>query len=118
MISSAILHTVVPLALMQGAQAAGGYGPYVQQARWQGANFFNGFNFFTGADPTHGFVKYVDQPTAQRNGLISTAGGPAYLGVDYTSKLAADGSQGGRQSVRLESKAQYTEGLFIMGMYT
>ncbi|KAL9060344.1 MAG: hypothetical protein Q9162_000748 [Coniocarpon cinnabarinum] len=80
----------------------------------QGSNFFDGFDFFTGGDPTHGFVNYVNQGTAQGNGLISTSGSQVYMGVDYTSVLAADGSQGGRQSVRLTSKASYTEGLFIL----
>ena len=87
---------------------------YQQVDRWAGDNFFNGFDFFTGADPTQGFVNFVDQGTAQNNGLISTAGAQVYMGVDYTTSLAADGSQGGRQSVRLESKKSYTRGLFIL----
>lgn len=74
-----------------------------------GSNFFDGFDFYTGGDPTHGFVNYVNQGTAASNGLIGT-GDQIYMGVDYTSTLAADGSQGGRQSVRLTSKASYTEG--------
>lgn len=53
----------------------------------------------------------VDQGTAQANGLITTTDTTAYMGVDYTSVLADDGSQGGRQSVRLTSKATYTEGV-------
>ena len=76
-----------------------------------GSNFFDGFSFFTGADPTAGFVNYVDQSTAAANGLIGT-GDQIYIGVDYTSTLAADGSQGGRQSVRLTSNAAYTEGAY------
>ena len=78
-----------------------------------GSNFFDGFDFFTGGDPTHGFVNYVDRGTAQANGLVGT-GDQIYMGVDYTSRLAADGSQGGRQSVRLTSKATYTTGELVM----
>lgn len=29
---------------------------YNLQAKWQGSNFFDGFDFFTSSDPTHGFV--------------------------------------------------------------
>lgn len=86
---------------------------YTQKNRWQGSNFFDAFNFFTEADPTHGFVKYVDRATAQKNGLISTTANTAYMGVDYTSKLPVDGSGGGRQSVRLTSKMVFNQGLFI-----
>lgn len=83
--------------------AARSLAQYTLQDTFSGANFFDGFDFFTGADPTHGFVNYVDRGTAQNNGLVSTANG-AYIGVDYTSPLDPSGSQGGRQSVRLTSK--------------
>ncbi|KAI9666921.1 MAG: hypothetical protein M1831_001426 [Alyxoria varia] len=86
---------------------------YTRKEHYQGANFFNGFTFFTDPDPTHGFVKYVDQATAKKNGLISNTASTAYMGVDYTSVLKADGSKGGRQSVRITSKAKYNSGLFI-----
>lgn len=32
----------------------------------EGSNFFNGWEFFTDSDPTHGTVQYVDQATAVR----------------------------------------------------
>lgn len=38
---------------------------------YQGNTFFDGFTFFTDADPTHGTVKYVDRSTAQSQGLIA-----------------------------------------------
>ena len=31
-----------------------------------GKSFFDGWDFFTGADPTNGIVKFIDQPTAVR----------------------------------------------------
>lgn len=78
---------------------------------YSGANFFNMFDFFTGADPTNGYVNYVDQGTAQSGGLINT-NGPAYIGVDYTN--VASGS--GRSSVRLSSKASYTHMLTVIDL--
>ena len=80
---------------------------------YSGSSFFDGFTFFTSFDPTHGFVNYVDQATAQNNGLISTANNVVYIGTDYTSQLDPGGSQGGRQSVRLTGINSYTGGLFI-----
>lgn len=84
---------------------------YQSVALFQGDSFFDDWTFFTGADPTAGYVQYVDQGTAQSNGLISTSGGAAYMGVDYTSTLDPNGA--GRQSVRITSNQAFTEGLFV-----
>lgn len=73
-------------------------------------NFFDNFDFFTDADPTHGFVKYVDRPTAEANGLISQ-GNVARMSAD-SSSIASNG----RASVRISSKKAYTHGLFIADM--
>jgi len=35
-----------------------------------GNNFFSGWNFFTGADPTNGNVQFVDQGTAVRGSCL------------------------------------------------
>ncbi|KOC14549.1 putative endo-1,3(4)-beta-glucanase [Aspergillus flavus AF70] len=72
--------------------------------------FFDKFSFFTGSDPTHGFVKYVDRGTAQNTGLIK-ADGTIYMGVDYTNA-----APGGRQSVRISSNKVYNHGLFILDL--
>jgi hypothetical protein len=72
-------------------------------------NFFSAFQFITGADPTHGFVNYVDQTTAQNTGLINTKNNQVYVGVDYTTAYPTNG----RNSVRLTSNKAYTHGLFI-----
>lgn len=84
---------------------------YQSVIKYSGESFFDGWSFFTAADPTAGYVQYVDKATAQKNGLISTSGGAAYMGVDYTSKLNPNGV--GRQSVRITSDRSFTEGLFI-----
>ncbi|KAE8148020.1 concanavalin A-like lectin/glucanase domain-containing protein [Aspergillus avenaceus] len=74
-----------------------------------GFTFFDQFSFFTGADPTNGFVKYVDRGTAQNTGLISAEG--TYMGVDHTN-VAGDG----RPSVRITSNKSYNQGLFILDL--
>ncbi|KAI9749818.1 MAG: hypothetical protein M4579_006722, partial [Chaenotheca gracillima] len=72
------------------------------------SNFFTMFSFFTGTDPTNGFVEYVDEATAQGAGLIQTNSDSVYIGVDHTNM-----APNGRQSVRLGSTKSYTHGLFI-----
>lgn len=63
-------------------------------------------------DPTHGYVNYVDQSTAQSSGLIDTNGGAVSLRVD-SSKVA---SGRGRDSVRLTSKASYNHALVVIDL--
>jgi hypothetical protein len=72
-------------------------------------NFFSAFQFITGPDPTHGFVNYVNQATAQNTGLINTNNNQVYVGVDHTTAYPSNG----RNSVRLSSNKAYTHGLFI-----
>lgn len=92
---------------------------YTLQTNYAGSSFFNGFNFFTDADPTHGFVTYVNQSTAQNMGLVSASDGKAvYVGVDYTNTYNGNAQYSGingvgRPSVRLESKASYNHALII-----
>lgn len=84
-------------------------------------NFFQSFDFFTEPDPTKGFVEYVDQATAQQDGLIgygqgnSSRGygqannGSIVMGVDYKTVNPAKG----RRSVRVTSQQSFTHGLFL-----
>ncbi|KAL2814358.1 concanavalin A-like lectin/glucanase domain-containing protein [Aspergillus cavernicola] len=76
------------------------------------AAFFDKFTFYTEPDPTHGFVEYVDQATAEESGLININDDSIYMGVDYTNVVA----DGGRQSVRLTSKDVYNHGLVIIDL--
>lgn len=85
---------------------------YVLQDDYKTENFFSMFDFFTGPDPTKGFVTYVDQATAQKSGLINTNNGAIYMGVDHQN--VASGS--GRASVRIASKKTYTHGLIILDL--
>lgn len=76
---------------------------------YDSSNFFSEFNFFTGSDPTGGFVDYQSQSAASSEGLINTNNGQVYLGVDYTTANPSNG----RASVRVTSNKAYTHGLFI-----
>lgn len=64
------------------------------------------------ADPTRGYVSYVNRSTAKNTGLISASGGSVYLGVD--NKNPAWGS--GRRSVRVTSNQAYNHGLVILDL--
>ncbi|EAW14286.1 putative GPI anchored endo-1,3(4)-beta-glucanase [Aspergillus clavatus NRRL 1] len=80
---------------------------------WQGESFINDWNFFDRGDPTNGYVTYVNQSVAESSGLVKvTQSGSFYMGVDYESKLNPDGP--GRESVRIESKKYYTQGLYVV----
>jgi len=83
---------------------------YTLQDTYSGSNFFNKFTFFTGADPTHGFVNYLSYQNALNGGLIPNASVPKW-GVDTYNTLSTSGT--GRSSVRIASNAVYNHGLFI-----
>jgi len=95
--------------------SSSGSGPascaYGNENKMAGNNFYDQFDFFTGSDPTHGFVKFVDRNTAQNTGLISVNGDKVYMGVDHTNQ-----QWGGRPAVRLSSKASFTTGLVIIDL--
>jgi hypothetical protein len=76
---------------------------------YNSGSFFSSFNFYTGADPTHGYVSYQSQGNAQNMGLINTNNGQIYMGVDHSTVNPS----GGRASVRVSSNKAYTHGLFI-----
>jgi len=74
-------------------------------------NFFNNFNFDTFADPTHGYVNFVDQNTAASKGYIKN-GSQVYIGCDHTNVASGRG----RDSVRIETKKTFNSGLFILDL--
>ncbi|KAI9669442.1 MAG: hypothetical protein M1831_000479 [Alyxoria varia] len=82
-------------------------GAYTIKDDYNPQSFFSMFEFFTEPDPTHGYVKYVDNGTASSSGLAKTENGAAYMGV-------GDDVEGGRQSVRLTSTQTYDNGLFVI----
>ena len=85
---------------------------YTLQDDYSPNNFFSMFDFFTGADPTNGYVNYIDQTEAQTQGLVNTNNNQVYMGVDNTTIAAAPG----RSSVRLASTATYNHGLIILDL--
>ncbi|KAI1637988.1 glycoside hydrolase family 16 protein [Biscogniauxia mediterranea] len=92
------------LSLAAVAQAA-----YAIQDSFDQNNFFEGFEFFSGPDPTNGFVKYSTAMQANGSSYAGYANNGVYLGVDYETKNPV----GGRPSVRVNSKKTYTKGLFV-----
>ncbi|KAK6002038.1 hypothetical protein QM012_002528 [Aureobasidium pullulans] len=72
-------------------------------------NFFDKFEYWTAADPTKGFIDYVNQDPAWQNGLIGN-GGNIYIGVDHTSIAP----QHGRKSLRMTSKSAFDSGTLIV----
>ena len=86
---------------------------YKLKESWEGEKILNHFHFFDNADPTNGFVTYVNQSYAESAGLVRTTdSGSLYLGVDYESVLTVDGP--GRESVRIESNEYYDQGLYVV----
>lgn len=95
------------LALAAGRLAAAD--SYTLQKSYTADNFFDGFNFITGEDPTHGFVDYLDYNSAKDAGLAKVSNGGIYLGSDSKSMSPANG----RASVRVESKDLYTRMVLV-----
>jgi hypothetical protein len=86
---------------------------YRLHSNFSGNSFFDGWNFFTAGDPTHGTVDYVNEQTARSAGYIGMRGNSVYIGCDTKNKVTTGR---GRQSVRLTSKDTYNSGLFIMDL--
>ena len=68
-------------------------------------NFLDEFDFFTAADPTHGFVQYLSQSVAENDDLVRYENNQIYIGVDYTTQNPV----GGRNSVRVSSSQTYSK---------
>ncbi|KAH0838482.1 glycoside hydrolase family 16 protein [Lanmaoa asiatica] len=84
--------------------------PWKPIATYSGSTFFDGWTFFTAADPTNGNVQYVDQGTAQSAGLVGiNNAGNAVMGVETTPTV-----QTNRRSVRITTNLTFTEGLVIL----
>ncbi|KZS90843.1 2 beta-glucanase [Sistotremastrum niveocremeum HHB9708] len=82
---------------------------YSLESNIVGQQFLSSFSFNTFADPTHGRVNYVDQPTAQAQNLTFASGNTFIMRADFTSTLNPSGP--GRNSVRIQSNAQVENGV-------
>ncbi|KAK0845643.1 hypothetical protein LTS02_015226 [Friedmanniomyces endolithicus] len=97
------------LALFVGLSVAG----YTLEDDYTaGGNFFDMFTFFTGGDPTNGYVNYVDQSVASQNGYIDASSAQIYIGTDAVNVT----NSAGRNSVRLTSNKSYSSGLVILDL--
>ncbi|KAJ7255488.1 glycoside hydrolase family 16 protein [Mycena haematopus] len=87
---------------------------YTLKDHYTGQDFLK-WNFFTGADPTHGTVNFLSQSEAQSKKLAYVQNdGTTILAVDSTSKLSAGQA---RDSVRISSPNSYSSGLFIADIW-
>ncbi|GLB12277.1 hypothetical protein AtubIFM57258_009560 [Aspergillus tubingensis] len=112
--TSSLLWSVGSLALSSMILPAAASG-YQLVETWKGEDFLTAFDFYTGADPTNGFVTYANQSYAESKGLVKVnSNGTFYMGVDHTTKLSTNGP--GRESVRIGSNKYYDEGLFIIDL--
>jgi len=102
-------HIVALIALWAGARGAWAV-QYTRTESYIGTDFFSRWRFFSGPDPTHGAVQYVDQETAVTEGLAKATADNVYLGADMTNVVA----EGARHSVRIESTEVYNGGLFVL----
>jgi hypothetical protein len=106
-----------PLLLLVYGHLLVASGKLVVEEEWRGAKFFDGWQFMTYDDPTHGTVDYVSRATAERLGLIRTdpGTGAVTIGVD-TASVVPPASRG-RAAVRLESLRMYGPGrLFVFAV--
>ncbi|KAG2757153.1 glycoside hydrolase family 16 protein [Suillus brevipes Sb2] len=86
---------------------------YTIQDLYQGEDFMNQWDFFTGTDPTGGNVNYQSKTDAQSKGLayVNSCDNSTVLAVDSTSTVASGGQ---RDSVRITSQKSYNSGLFVI----
>lgn len=81
---------------------------------FQGKEFYDGFTFEAIADPTHGRVNYVDMNTAKAKNLTEAKKDRFIMRADSTTVL--DPSGPGRDSVRIQSKKQWTTGVSVLNL--
>lgn len=84
---------------------------------YQGENFFDGFKFFTGKDPTNGLVNYVTREEAfsRQLAFYDPEKKAVVMKADDTSTLPPETN---RRSVRVETNKLYNSGLFILDLNT
>ncbi|KAG8743423.1 hypothetical protein FRC10_012088 [Ceratobasidium sp. 414] len=81
---------------------------------YQGKDFFDCFTFEAIADPTHGRVNYVDMNTAIAHNLTQATRDSFIMRADSTNVL--DPSGPGRESIRLQSKKQWTTAVSVFNL--
>lgn len=84
--------------------------PWKIQQSYSGNNFFDGWTFSQGSDPTNGIVNYIDQGAAQSSGLLAiNSNGNAVMRVETTPTV-----NNVRNSIRITTQYQFNGGLVIL----
>ncbi|OCF33123.1 hypothetical protein I316_05168 [Kwoniella heveanensis BCC8398] len=84
------------------------------QIAYEGKTFFDGWDFFTKPDPTHGLVNYIDGPSAfERGNAFWTGDGKPGIQADHWSNLPVGTP---RDSVRITTKSLFSGGLIIVDL--
>ncbi|EIW65027.1 uncharacterized protein TRAVEDRAFT_25981 [Trametes versicolor FP-101664 SS1] len=95
-----------PAATSTGSSSS----PWKVFKSYQGDTFFDGWDFFTTSDPTHGNVDFIDRNTANSSNLIEiNSDGHAIMRVETTAKVSAN-----RKSVRITTTDTYTGALVVL----
>lgn len=95
---------------------------------YTGQTFFDAFNFYSKADPSNSFVRYVDLHTANDSALAGLVDHQytddhnqtqhedklVYLGVDFESQIDASS---GRPSVRMECEETFNQALYVADIF-
>ncbi|KAG9246423.1 glycoside hydrolase family 16 protein [Calycina marina] len=113
-----IVAIVVPVELTKKNNSYPDYTQlsYTLEDTYSGTSFFDNFEYFTGYDPSSGFVHYVPATTANSTqyNMTYASSTSAVIKVDTTvDNSTVPNAETGRFSVRIESKKQYASGLFI-----
>lgn len=115
----AIIAIIVAVAVTQSRSSNNAYPNYSNLSyslvdTYGGETFFNDFEYFTGYDPTFGFVHYVPQGQAEQLNLTYATSDSAFLKVDTSVGPESEpNASTGRFSVRITSKKTYNSGLFV-----
>lgn len=115
----AIIAIIVAVAVTQSRSSSNAYPNYTNLSysltdTYGGETFFDDFEYFTGYDPTFGFVHYVPQGQAEQLNLTYATSDSAFLKVDTSVGPESEpNASTGRFSVRITSKKTYNSGLFV-----
>ncbi|KAI0295852.1 glycoside hydrolase family 16 protein [Multifurca ochricompacta] len=97
------------LSLIQSASAL-----FFLKDQWIGDDFFQGWNWETENDPTHGRVNYVSQAEAISKNLTYVEDDVFFMRADDWSFL--NSSSRGRDSIRISSVNAYDDALFVLDL--
>ncbi|WVQ93687.1 hypothetical protein IAU59_000763 [Kwoniella sp. CBS 9459] len=86
---------------------------YTLARKYVGQDFFDGFDFKTMDDPTHGRVNYVSKQEARDKGLAHVADGNTFV-MKVDDHHTVGPHQRGRDSVRIESQEDFGNGVIIL----